>query len=147
MEIDTRTLFERSILAGIGLLSMTHENAQKIVDELSRRGEVHKDEAKDWVEDPIQRGEEERQSACKLIGDEVKSALDELGLVTKQDLQNLASRMEDLKTREGIRMANFCHAHLLSKFASLLISTYPYLYIAYGECRRPCHNCNGHGRC
>jgi polyhydroxyalkanoate synthesis regulator phasin len=29
---------------------MTHEKAQKIVDELIRRGEVQKDEAKDWTE-------------------------------------------------------------------------------------------------
>lgn len=38
-----QTLFERSLLAGIGLLSMTHEKAQKIVDELTQRGEVQKD--------------------------------------------------------------------------------------------------------
>jgi polyhydroxyalkanoate synthesis regulator phasin len=29
-----RTMLERSVLAGIGVLSMTHEKAQKIVDEL-----------------------------------------------------------------------------------------------------------------
>jgi polyhydroxyalkanoate synthesis regulator phasin len=89
-----RTLFERSVLAGIGLLSMTYEKAQKIVDELIQRGEVQKDEAKDWVESLVQRGDEERQSLRKLIHDEVKSTLDELGLVTKQDLQDLASKIE-----------------------------------------------------
>jgi polyhydroxyalkanoate synthesis regulator phasin len=62
-----RTFFERSFLVGIGLLSITHEKAQKIVDELTRRGEVQKDEAKDWVEQLVQRGEEERQSLRKLI--------------------------------------------------------------------------------
>jgi len=89
-----RTLFERSFLAGIGLLSMTHEKAQKIVDELTQRGEVQKDEAKDWAERLVQRGEEERQSLRKLIHDEVKSVLDELGLATKQDLQDLATRID-----------------------------------------------------
>lgn len=34
------TMFERSVLAGIGLLSMTHDKAQKIIDELTQRGEV-----------------------------------------------------------------------------------------------------------
>lgn len=34
------TLFERSVLAGISLLSMTHEKAQKIIDELTQRSEV-----------------------------------------------------------------------------------------------------------
>jgi polyhydroxyalkanoate synthesis regulator phasin len=88
-----RTLFEQSLLAGIGLLSMTHEKAQKIVGELTRRGEVQKDEAEEWVERLVQRGEEERQSLRKLIHDEVKSALDELGLATKQDLQDLVARI------------------------------------------------------
>jgi polyhydroxyalkanoate synthesis regulator phasin len=71
-----RALFEQSVLAGMGLLSMTHEKAQKIVDELTRRGEVQKDEVKDWVDRLVQRGDEERQSLRKLIHDEVKSALD-----------------------------------------------------------------------
>jgi polyhydroxyalkanoate synthesis regulator phasin len=96
-----RTLFERSVLAGIGVLSMTHEKAQKIVDELIQRGEVQKDEAKDWVESLVQRGDEERQSLRKLIHDEVKSTLDELGLATKQDLQDLASKIETLGKQEN----------------------------------------------
>ena len=95
-----RTLFELSVLAGIGILSMTHEKAQKIVDELIRRGEVQKDEGKDWVESLVQRGDEERQSLRKLIHDEVKSTMDELGLVTKQDLQDLASKIETLGKQE-----------------------------------------------
>jgi len=95
-----RTMFERSVLAGIGFLSMTHEKAQKIVDELIQRGEVQKDEAKDWVERLVQRGDEERQSLRKLIHDEVKSSLDELGLATKQDLQDLASKIETLDKQE-----------------------------------------------
>jgi len=86
------TLIERSFLAGIGLLSMTHEKAQKIVDELTQRGEVQKGEAKDWVEQLVHRGEEERQAIRKLIHDEVKSALDELGLATKEDIQELAAK-------------------------------------------------------
>ena len=91
-----RTLLERSFLAGIGLLSMTHEKAQKIVDELTQRGEVQKGEAKDWVEQLVHHGEEERQAIRKLIRDEVKSALSELGLATKQDIQDLAARIDVL---------------------------------------------------
>ncbi len=75
---------------------MTHEIALKIVDELIRRGEVQKDEAKDWVESLVQRGDEEGQSLRKLIHDEVKSTLDELGLVTKQEQQDLTSKIETL---------------------------------------------------
>ena len=88
-----RTLLEKSFLAGIGLLSMTHEKAKKIVDELTQRGEVQKGEAKEWIEQLVHRGEEERQAVRKLIHDEVKSALDELGLATKADIQELAAKV------------------------------------------------------
>ncbi len=94
------TLLERSFLAGIGLLSMTREKAQKIVDELSQRGEVQKGEAKDWVEQLVHRGEEERQAFRKLIHDEVKNALDELSLATKEDIQELAAKVE-ARSKQG----------------------------------------------
>jgi len=94
------TLIERSFLAGVGLLSMTHDKAQKIVDELTQRGEVKKDDAKDWVEQLIHRGEEERQTVRKLIHDEVKNALDELGLATKEDIQELAAKGK-ARNKEG----------------------------------------------
>jgi len=89
-----RTLIERNLLAGIGLLSMTRDKAQKIVDELTQRGEVQKGESKDLVERLVQRGEEECQSLRTLIHDEVKNTLDELGLATKQDIRDLAARMD-----------------------------------------------------
>ena len=89
-----RTLIERNLLAGIGLLSMTRDKAQKIADELTQRGEVQKGESKDLVERLVQRGEEECQSLRTLIHDEVKNTLDELGLATKQDIRDLAARMD-----------------------------------------------------
>jgi len=89
-----RTLFEHSILAGIGLLSMTHDKALKIVNELSQEGDIQKDEAQDWVGRLIQRGDEERESMRKLVRDEVKSVLAGLNLATKQDLKDFTARME-----------------------------------------------------
>ena len=98
-----RKLIERSFMAGIGLLSMTHEKAQKIVDELVERGDVQKDEAKDWIEHLVDRGEEERLSSRKLIHDEVKNVLDELGLASKQDLQNLTASIDALDKPGAIK--------------------------------------------
>jgi polyhydroxyalkanoate synthesis regulator phasin len=89
-----RVLFERSFLAGIGLLSMTHEKAQKIVDELTQRGEIQKEDVKDSVERLVQRGEEERQSLRMLIRDEVKSVLEEVDLATKQDFRDMTDRID-----------------------------------------------------
>ena len=85
-------LLEKGFLAGIGLLSMTREKAQKVIDELSHEGEVQKNEVTKWVDQLADRGEEERQALRKLIRDEVKQALDEMGLATKEDIQKLVEK-------------------------------------------------------
>ena len=86
------TLLEKGFLAGIGLLSMTREKAQTIFDELSHEGEVQKNEVKQWVDQLSDRGEEERQALRKLIRDEMKKVLDDLGLATKEDIQKLLEK-------------------------------------------------------
>jgi polyhydroxyalkanoate synthesis regulator phasin len=87
-----QTLIEKGFLAGIGLLSMTREKAQKMIDELSHEGEVQKSEVTRWVEQLADRGEEERQALRKLIRDELKKALDEMGLATKEDIQKMREK-------------------------------------------------------
>lgn len=89
-----KNLFEKGLLVGVGLLSMTREKAQDIIDELSHEGELQKSEVKQWVDQLSERGEEERDALRKLIRDEMKKVLDEMGLVTKEDLREM------LKTQE-----------------------------------------------
>ena len=86
------SLFEKGFLAGIGLLSMTREKAQKIVDELSHEGELQKTEVKQWVDQLSDRGEQERQALRTMIRDEMKKVLDDMGLATKEDIQKLIDK-------------------------------------------------------
>lgn len=86
------TLLEKGFLAGIGLLSMTREKAQKLIDELSHEGDVQKSEVKQWVDQLSDRGEEERQALRKVIRDELKKVLDEMGIATKEDIQKLLEK-------------------------------------------------------
>ncbi len=87
-----KTLLEKGFLAGIGLLSMTREKAQKIIEDLSHEGELQKSEVKQWVDQLSDRGEEERQALRKLIRDEMKKVMDDMGLATKEDIQKLLEK-------------------------------------------------------
>jgi len=89
-----KSLLEKGFLAGIGLLSMTREKAEKVIDELSREGELQKSEVKQWVDQLSDRGEEERQALRKLIHDELKKVLDDMGLATKEDIQKLMEKQD-----------------------------------------------------
>jgi polyhydroxyalkanoate synthesis regulator phasin len=85
-------LLEKGFLAGIGLLSMTREKAQQIIEDLSHEGEVQKSEIKTWVDQLADRGEEEQQALRKLIRDEMKKVMDDMGLATKEDIQKLMEK-------------------------------------------------------
>jgi polyhydroxyalkanoate synthesis regulator phasin len=87
-------LFEKGLLAGIGLLSMTREKAQSVIDELAHEGGLQKGEVKQWVDELADRGEEERQALRKLIRDEMKKVLDEMGLVTKEDIKEMLKKQD-----------------------------------------------------
>jgi len=87
-----KNLFEKGFLVGIGLLSMTREKAQEVIDELSHEGELQKNEVKQWVDELSERGEEERQALRKLIREEMKKVMDEMGLATKEDIQKLLDK-------------------------------------------------------
>jgi polyhydroxyalkanoate synthesis regulator phasin len=87
-----KSLLEKGFLAGIGLLSMTREKAQKVIEDLSQEGELQKNEVKEWVDQLSDRGEEERQALRKLVRDELKKVLDEMGLATKEDIQKLIEK-------------------------------------------------------
>lgn len=89
-----KTLLEKGFLAGIGLLSMTREKAQKVIEELTQEGELQKTEVKEWVDQLSSRGEEERDALRKLVRDELKKVLDEMGLATKEDIQKLVSKQD-----------------------------------------------------
>ena len=86
------SLIEKGLLAGLGLLSMTREKAEKVIDELSSEGELQKGEVKQWVDQLSSRGEEERQALRSLVRDELKKVLDEMGLATKEDIQKLIDK-------------------------------------------------------
>ncbi len=88
------SILEKSFLAGIGLLSMTREKAQNIIEELSHEGDVQKNETKQWVDQLSERGEEERQALRKLIREEMKKVLDDMGLVTKEDIKTLLEKQD-----------------------------------------------------
>ena len=90
------TQIKRGFLAGIGLLSMTREKAHKIVDELVKKGEIHRDEIESLIEDIVQRGEEERQAVRNLVQEEVTHSIEEMGLATRNDIQELKDEIRKL---------------------------------------------------
>lgn len=94
-------IFKKSLLFGVGLLTLTREKAERVVHDLVERGEVGAEEAKTFVNDLMEKGEQEKAAVQETIKKEVEDIRKKFGLVTKGDLEALEERIRALESRLG----------------------------------------------
>ncbi|MGQ9521446.1 MAG: phasin family protein [Anaerolineae bacterium] len=86
---------ERSLLFGLGLLTVTREKVVQVVDKLVEEGKVRAEEAPKVVERWIARGEEEREALRKMIREEMARWAPS----SRQDMEDLKRRVDELAAR------------------------------------------------
>lgn len=94
-----KKLLKKSFLIGMGVFSLTREKAEKLVQEMEEKGEVTSDEAKDFVNELVERGEQERSALNKVVASELDKLKNMAGVVTKKDLAVLEERLQILEER------------------------------------------------
>jgi polyhydroxyalkanoate synthesis regulator phasin len=94
-----RELLERIAFTAVGAVALTAERADALAEELADRGLARRDEARALIDDVSSRW---RGDATRL-GEKAGSTLDamfrELGLVTRDDLEELELRIAQLEHR------------------------------------------------
>ena len=86
-------------LAGLGVASITKEKAEKLMDEMVKRGGVKDKEAKGYIDDLLERGKKEREEFRGNVSKEVQKVMDKLGLATKDDVAKIMKRIEKLEKK------------------------------------------------
>jgi polyhydroxyalkanoate synthesis regulator phasin len=94
-----KDLIERTFLAGMGAAALTKDRIQELVEELVNKGQMNADEGREVVDRLVARSREEARSVLKKADSSLHSAYRELGLGSKQDLEDLALRVEQLEHR------------------------------------------------
>lgn len=90
---------ERSLLMGIGVLSLTREKAQALAEEMAQQGKATQGEVKSLTEGLVKRGEEERNALRKVVREEFDASLREMRLATASDIKTLQAEIEKLKAQ------------------------------------------------
>lgn len=85
-------LIGRSLLLGLGVLTLTRDKVVRFVDGLVEEGEVKPDEAPGIVDKLVERGEAEREELRKLVRQE----LDRVTPAARQDIGELNRKVEAL---------------------------------------------------
>jgi len=91
---------DKLMYAGLGAMSMTRERAEKIFDDYVQRGQAEKGSRSEFIQDMLDTAEKTRSEFEKVIGEQVKRALDRLDLPTKQDLARIEEKLDALGKRE-----------------------------------------------
>ena len=91
-------IFRKTFLIGLGLTSLTREKAEEFIDELIKRGEIESKEKGKAVDDLIQKAKEEEEKFNKKLDEALQKTINNMGLPTKKDIENLENRIKDLES-------------------------------------------------
>ncbi len=85
-------LIEKSLLLGLGMLTLTRDKVAQFVDKLVEEGEIKSEDAPGFVNRLVVKGKEEREELRKLVRQE----LDRVTPTTRQDIEELNRKIEAL---------------------------------------------------
>jgi polyhydroxyalkanoate synthesis regulator phasin len=94
-----RELADRVFFSAIGAVALTAERANALADELADRGLARRDEARALIDDLSARWRGDATRLGERAGATLDTLFRELGLVTKDDLEELELRVAQLAHR------------------------------------------------
>ena len=94
-----RDLIERLVLAGFGALSLSAERLDRLADDLVELGGVRRDEARAAAEQLASRWRGDTVRVTETAGRSLEKLFRELGLVTREEYDELELRVAQLEHR------------------------------------------------
>ena len=86
-------------LALLGAVALTAERADELSESLAERGGMRKDEVRGWIDDATTRWRGDAIRVGERAGETVRGTLHELGLVTRDEWDELELRVAQLEHR------------------------------------------------
>ena len=90
-------LLEKTVLTGLGFLSLSQKKAEDLLKELQERYKISEEEGKSFLERMQGAAKESRQRVEEIAEAEVKKVIDRLGLVPREEFDRLLKRVEQLE--------------------------------------------------
>ncbi|MBW6509920.1 MAG: phasin family protein [Desulfuromonadales bacterium] len=92
-------IIEKTLLTGLGALSMSQKKAEELVCELKERLNLSEEEGKKLL-DKLQQTAKDNQSKLESVAqDEVKKAFERLGIVTEEEFNTLKKKVDALEKK------------------------------------------------
>ena len=93
-------LFEKTVLTGLGFISLSQKKAEDLLRELQERYKVSEEDGKAFLDKMQGMARESRVKMAEMAEVEVRRVIDKMGLVPREEFDRLQRRVEQL---EGMR--------------------------------------------
>jgi polyhydroxyalkanoate synthesis regulator phasin len=98
-DVSVQEGVRRLLLAVLGAVALTAERADDLADELAERGGMRRDDVRSWIDEVSNRWRGDAVRLGERTGATVQGALRELGLVTRDEWDELELRVAQLEHR------------------------------------------------
>jgi polyhydroxyalkanoate synthesis regulator phasin len=92
-------MLREALLAGVGALYMTKDKAEEISQQLIERGELAKEEKNDFVSKLMHDVDKQKSDMKSRFKREFNSMVKESNLITRDEYDELLSRIDDLSAK------------------------------------------------
>ena len=90
-------IVEKTLLAGIGALSLTQKKAEEVIADLKERLNLTEEEGKNLLDKLQDAAKENQQKLEGLACEEVKKACARVGVVTEEEFSKLQKKVDQLE--------------------------------------------------
>ncbi|MCG5102755.1 phasin family protein [Oceanobacillus alkalisoli] len=90
---------KKGFLLGLGAAIASKEKLQSKLDELVSKNEISQEQAKQMMNDFIEKGEQKTEEWSVKQDEQKRKAAEELGLATKEDIAALNARITELELK------------------------------------------------
>lgn len=94
-------LLEKAVMTTIGVAAITQKKAEELAAEMKERYKLSEDEGKHLVDRIQTIAKESREKVREMAEVEVQKVVDRLGLVSREEFDRLAKRVQELESRLG----------------------------------------------
>lgn len=89
-------LIKKTILTGLGIVSLTKDKAEKLVKDLIKEGELSKSEGAKMTKDLLEKVEKNKENLENKIEKTTAKALAKLNVPTHKEITDLKKKIENL---------------------------------------------------
>jgi polyhydroxyalkanoate synthesis regulator phasin len=94
-------LFEKAVMTGLGAISLSQKKGEEFINDLKEKYKMSEEEGKAFLEKLQGMAKDSKSKVAELAEEEVKKAMDRIGLASKNEIELLQKRLDELEKKLG----------------------------------------------